>query len=245
MDSHGLAKTLERGTAVERLDAVRALVDAGGVRAAGLMARSLAHEKDASVAIALVRGLAGLGLKRSLPVLEKALNSEIALAEAGASGDSVARTLVEALAQYASPTSAPALLRYFENPRAERNALQPVARLVATLGEAGEFHVLRRALDLHSPLWSHAVLALGLPRFRIHASALAALLPEANAHQALLLVRTLGSMQAREQASVVRRFLSRGVIQDSLERRAAEEVLESLERAGRTRSRAVENARRT
>ncbi len=244
MELHGHATTLERGGAVEKLAAVRAVLQVGGVRAAGLLARALAHEKDAAVGAALVRGLAELGLRRSLPAIEKALHSGPALADAGGATDSFAGAVVDALAQYASPGSLPTLVRYLENPRAERNVLPRVARLVATLGETGEFHVLRRALDLRSPLWPAAIQALGLPRFRIHASALAALLTEADAHQALLVLRTLGAMGARDQASAVRRFLSCGVIQDSLARREVEEVLESLERAGRARVPAAEKARR-
>ncbi len=230
MDLHVLAKTLERGGALEKLDAIRHLAAMGGVRAGGLLARALAHERDAEVAVALIRGLADLGLKRSLPALEKALNSELALANGGRFVESVSRAAVEALAVYSAVSSLPALVRHFENPRADRNVLPAVARLIVALGETGEFHILKRALDRRSTVWSAAIQALASPYYRVHASAVAALLDEADAHQAMLILRTLAAMHATEQAGTVRRFLTTGAIQDPLEVREAERLLEGLER---------------
>lgn len=245
MDLRPHARTLERGEKSEKLLVIEDLAGVGGVKAAGLLTRALPHEQDPEVATAIVQVLGRMGLKRNLPALEKALNSDLAFVHAGQPTDTLARAVLDALASQAGPTSLPALIRYFDNPRADRNTLGTCAHLLAALGEAGEFHVLKRALDLHSPLWSHAVQALDAPRFRVHASALAALLPDANAHQALLIIRALGAMGARDHATAVRQALVRGVIQDPLEKRDAEAVLARLERPVRGRERRVATVRRT
>jgi len=230
MDVQRHVTTLERGSRAEKLEAVRLLAQIGGARAASALARGLAHERDAEVAIASAQALRDLGQKRAVPALERLLESDLALADSGRATESVARAAVEALEVLAGPASLPAMVRYFENPRATRDVLPRVARWIAGSGEEGEFLVLRRALDLKSPHWSAAVQGLDDPRFRAHASALAALLPEADAHQAVLLIRTLGGMRAREQAPAIRRVVASGLIQDPLELRQVETVLTSLER---------------
>lgn len=245
MDLHLHTRTLERGSKADKLLAIEDLAEVGGVKAAGLLARALPHEQDPEVATAVTQALGDMNLKRSLPALEKALNSDLAFVHAGLPTDTFARAVLDALAAQASIGSLPALVRYFENPRADRNTLGICAHLIAGLGEAGEFHVLKRALDLHAPLWNYAVQALDAPRFRIHASALSALLTEANTHQAVLIIRTLGAMGAREQAATVRAALARGVIQDPLEKRDAGAVLELLERPVRGRERRAGTARRS